>query len=189
MSNPVTFTINTLQISAISPASGAPGTSVTITGAGFGTSQGSGSVLLGSTNGVVVRWSDTQIVATVAPSALTGIVDVQQNGQWSNAMSFTVPGGNVTLLPNLIKMVVGDTHAVQALGSNGQSVTGLTWASSDTNVVSLSTDDPPILTAVAAGHVTITAGDASTDVTVFADALPLGTVLWSNLGARGDYGA
>jgi hypothetical protein len=79
-------------------------------------------------------------------------------------------------------MVVGDTHTIQALNSAGQPVTGLTWASSDTTVVSLSTDDPPILTAVAAGHVTITAGTASADVTVSAAVLPVGTVLWSNPG-------
>ncbi|HKV39297.1 MAG TPA: hypothetical protein VJX67_08795 [Blastocatellia bacterium] len=54
--------------------------------------------------------------------------------------------------------------------------------------MSLSTDDPPVLTAVAAGHVTITAGTsptspaASTDVTVSAGPLSLGTVLWSNPG-------
>jgi hypothetical protein len=54
--------------------------------------------------------------------------------------------------------------------------------------VSLSTDDPPILTAVAAGHVTIIAGAASADVTVSdptllpGGTLPLGTVIWSNPG-------
>jgi hypothetical protein len=45
-----------------------------------------------------------------------------------------------------------------------------------------STDNPPILTAVAAGHVTITAGDASADVTVSAVSLSIGTVIWSNPG-------
>jgi hypothetical protein len=49
-------------------------------------------------------------------------------------------------------------------------------------VVSLSSDDPPVLTALAAGHVTITAGTATADVTVWAGALPVGTVLWSNPG-------
>ena len=49
--------------------------------------------------------------------------------------------------------------------------------------MSLSTDDPPILTAVAAGHATITAGGASADITVTAAvSLPIGTVLWSNPG-------
>ncbi|HEY1183914.1 MAG TPA: hypothetical protein VGE89_07005, partial [Bryobacteraceae bacterium] len=81
---------------------------------------------------------------------------------------------------------MGDTHTIQALGAAGTSVTGLTWTSSNPNVVSLSTDDPPVLTALAAGHVTIIAGTApnaaSADVTVWVGALPLGTVIWCNPG-------
>jgi hypothetical protein len=119
----------------------------------------------------------------VGPTALTGVARVEQNGAWSNAGSFAVPSGNpVALLPNLLNMVVGDTHTVQAVNSTGQPVTGLTWTSSDPTVVSLSTDNPPLLTAVAAGHVTVTAGSASIDVTVSAADLPLGTVTWSNPG-------
>jgi hypothetical protein len=49
-------------------------------------------------------------------------------------------------------------------------------------VVSLSTDDPPVLTALAPGSVTIKAGSASADVTVFAGTLPTGTLVWSNPG-------
>ena len=191
MSNAVAFTVNTLQIASVTPASGAPGTSVTTTGAGFGSSQGSGIVWLGSTAGQVTSWSDTAVVATVASGAVSGIARIEQNGVWSNAVTFTVPvsGGNsVTLSPNLLTMLVGDTHTIQALNSSGQPVTGLTWASSDPTVVSLSTDDPPLLTALAVGHVTITAGTGSADVTVSAVApglpggLPLGTVLWSVTG-------
>jgi hypothetical protein len=47
MSNAVPFTVDALQITGLSPASGAPGTSVTISGSGFGSAQGSGIVLLG----------------------------------------------------------------------------------------------------------------------------------------------
>ena len=123
------------------------------------------------------------MVAVVAYGSLTGIARVQQNSVWSNAVSFTVPSGsNVTLLPNLINMAVGDTQVIQALGPNGQPVTGLTWASSDPTVVSLSTDDPPILSALGPGHVTVTGGTASADVTVNAAPLPSGAVLWSNPG-------
>ena len=177
------FTVNTLQLASVSPASGLPGTSVTFTGAGFGSLQGSGTVWLGSTAGQVLSWSDTQIVAAVAPTAVTGIARVQQNGVWSKSFGFIVPvaGGN-TVTPAMLNMVVGDTHTIQALSPTGQPVTGLTWASSDTTVVSLSTDDPPLLTAKAAGHITITAGTASADVTVSAGALALGTVVWSNPG-------
>ncbi len=182
-SNAVPFTVNTLHIAGVSPASVSPGATVTITGTGFGASQGNGAVWLGGTAGQVVSWSDTQIVAVVAPTALTGVARIQQNGVWSNAVAFTVPAPNGnTLVPNLLNLVVGDTHTIQALNAAGQPVTGLTWASSDPTVVSLSSGDPPLLTALAAGHVTITAGTASADVTVSSGPLPLGTVLWSNPG-------
>lgn len=190
MSNAVAFTMNGLHITSISPTSGTPGASVTITGAGFGSAQGSGTVMVGSANGVNVTWTDTQITATVAATSLTGVVRVQQNGAWSNALGFTVPvaGGN-TLVPNLLNLVVGDTRTLQALSATGQTQTGLTWTSSDPTTVSLSTEDPPLLTALAAGHVTITAGTATSDVTVSAGALSLGTVLWSNPGnGSGVYG-
>jgi len=182
-SNAVSFTVPGLQITSVDPASGTAGTSVTVTGTGFGATQGTGTVLLGSTAGTVVSWSDTEVVATVASTALTGVARIQQNGTWSNAVAFTVPvTDGHTLTPNMLNLVVGDTHLMQALDSNGQPVTGLTWASSDTSVVSLSAADPPVVTAVAAGRATITAGTASADVTVSAAALPVGTVLWSNAG-------
>ena len=148
-------------------------------------------VWLGSAAGQAQSRNDTTVVATVAPAALSGIARIQQNGLLSNASYFLVqvPGGNpVTLMPSLLNMVVGDTHNIQALGANGLPVTGLAWTSSDPTVVSLSPSDPPVLTALAAGHVTITAGGASADVTVWdpsllpGGALPLGTVLWSNPG-------
>ena len=188
MSNAVPFTVDALQITSLSPASGAPGTSVTISGSGFGSSQGSGLVMIGGAAAPVTSWSDTQVVVTIPSTSLTGIVRVQQNGVWSNALTFTVPpfGGNsVTLSPNFLTMLVGDTHTIQALNSSGQPVTGLTWTSSDPAIVSLSTADPPLLTALAVGHATITAGTGSADVTVSAGdpnypgTLPLGTVLWS----------
>ena len=50
--------------------------------------------------------------------------------------------------------------------------------------VSLSTDDPPVLSALAPGHVTITAGATSADITVWPAGalLPPGTIQWSNPG-------
>ena len=190
MSNGVPFVINLPHITGITPNNGSAGTVVTVTGSGFGATQGSGTVWIGSTSGSVIGWSDTQVVAAVASGAVSGIVKIEQNGVWSNAMTFTVPtsfggGGStsVTLVPNLINMVVGGTQSIQALNSSNQSVSGLTWTSSNTSVATLSTDDPPIITAVAPGKVTITAGSASADVTVWAGStLPTGTVIWSNPG-------
>ena len=185
-SDPASFSVETLQVTGVSPASAGPGSPVTITGTGFGNLQGTGAVWLGSTYGQVMSWSDTQVVAVVAPSSLTGIVRIQQNNVWSNALTFTLPGNTTILVPNLLNMAVGDTATVQASSLTGQPLTGLTWTSSDPTVVSLSTDDPPVLTAVAPGHVTIVAGTASVDVTVtdvsLTGTLPIGTVIWSNPG-------
>ena len=53
-------------------------------------------------------------------------------------------------------MLVGATQSIEAMNSSSQSVMGLTWTSSNTVVVTLSTDDPPIIIAVAPGNATIT---------------------------------
>ncbi|PYT87372.1 MAG: hypothetical protein DMG36_25435 [Acidobacteria bacterium] len=187
-SNSVAFTVTggAPHITSINPNTGSGGTVVTIRGTGFGSSKGSGIAWIGATQASVNSWSDTQVSVTVGTSAVSGVVKIQQNGLWSNALTFTVPftsgtGGQVTLNPNVISMLVGDARSIQALGSNSQPVTGLTWMSSDTTIVTLSTDDPPFITAAAPGNATITAGGASADVTVYAGpALPVGTVIWSN---------
>lgn len=186
-SNSVAFTVSggPPQITSINPNTGSGGTVVTIQGTGFGSSQGSGIAWIGGTNAAVTLWSDTQVTATVGDSAVSGIVKIQQNGVWSNAVTFTVPStSSVTLNPNIINMLVGGTSPITALNSSGKPVAGLTWVSSDSTVVTLSNDDPPVLTAVGPGNVTITAGGASADVTVYAagTTLPLGTVLWSDPG-------
>lgn len=81
-----------------------------------------------------------------------------------------------------MNLVVGETRPLQVVDANGAAVHGLTWVVTDPTVASLSADDPPVLTALAPGHVTITAGDGSADVTVYAAALAPGTVIWSNPG-------
>ncbi|MFZ0308794.1 MAG: IPT/TIG domain-containing protein [Candidatus Sulfotelmatobacter sp.] len=189
LSNTFPFTIDSLQIANIAPNSGSAGTVVTITGGGFGNSQGSGSVLIGGTTASVVGWSDAQVMASVPSNAVSGVLKVEQNQVWSNAVAFTVPPSSegetqLTLVPTVISMVVGATQSIQAWNSSTQQLaTGLTWTSSNTAVITLSTDDPPIITAVGAGTATITAGSASADVTVYpGTTLPTGTQIWSNSG-------
>ncbi|MBZ5567618.1 MAG: hypothetical protein LAN64_07170 [Acidobacteriia bacterium] len=47
----------------------------------------------------------------------------------------------------------------------------------------ISADNPPVITAKAVGHVTITAADGTADVTVYPGPyLPIGTVKWSQPG-------
>ncbi len=89
--NTVALTVITPAITSVSPTTARAGDSITITGTGFGSSQGSGSVWLGSKlAGSYVSWSDTQIVATVASGAVTGTAQVQQGGVWANYGTFTV---------------------------------------------------------------------------------------------------
>ncbi len=185
-SNAIGFNVNIPQISSISPSAGAPGTAVTIYGSGFGTSQGSGTVTLGSMNGVVSSWGDTQVVAEVASGSQNGTVQISQNGTSSNILNFSVPASGTTtndhITPNLISMAVGDTRNLQVLDSNGVAISGLAWSVTDPTIASLSTDDPPVLTALAVGNVTINAGDGSASLTVYPGALPQGTIQWSDPG-------
>lgn len=192
LSNPYPFIVNGLQVTSVSPSSGGPGAVVTINGSGFGSSQGTGAVWLGSAGAEIIGWGTTQILAVVASNSVSGLAKVEQNGAWSNAVPFTVPvqfggggggGQSVTLTPSLLSLVVGQTQSIEAVSSSGQSVTGLAWTSSNPQIVSLSTDDPPILTALSPGHVSITAGNSSTDVTVYSGpVLPIGTTIWSDPG-------
>lgn len=60
------------MISSVSPVSGPSGTAVTITGSGFGKSQGSGTVRFNGVSAPVAGWLDSQVVATVPEGATTG---------------------------------------------------------------------------------------------------------------------
>lgn len=190
LSNAVPFAVGGPIVSGITPSSGPVGTVVTIRGFGFGALQENGAVWIGGTPAIVLEWTDTLIAAAVGQNAVSGVAKVQQNGGWSNPVPFTViglhggfGGPSMMLVPSAVSMVVGDTRSLQATDSTGQPVKGLAWVSSDPTVILLSTSDPPMLTALAPGTVTITAGGASADVSVYSGAtFPLGTTIWSNPG-------
>jgi hypothetical protein len=96
-SNSIAFTVIAPNITSVSPTSAYQGNQVTITGTNFGATQGTGSVWLGNKlAGSIVSWSNTQIVANVAATALSGSVQVQQMGVWGNSVAFTVITPNVT---------------------------------------------------------------------------------------------
>ena len=77
-SGTVAFAANSLQLLSVSPVTGGAGTTVTLTGTGFGATQSGGIVTLGSAAGTVVSWSDNTITATVVAGSITGVVRVQQ---------------------------------------------------------------------------------------------------------------
>jgi hypothetical protein len=97
-------------ITALSPASGAIDTAVTITGSGFGTAADTRAVYFNGVKASNVAWnSDTTAVARVPASALSGNVVVEVNTAKSNGMPFTVASGTglVTVSPASVTAVVG----------------------------------------------------------------------------------
>ena len=76
----------------LSPSSGLSGSSVTIAGRHFSSSQGTSTVSFNGITASVTTWSDTQIVAVVPPSATTGPVVVVVGGVASNSYIFTLLG-------------------------------------------------------------------------------------------------
>ncbi|HTJ46342.1 MAG TPA: IPT/TIG domain-containing protein [Kofleriaceae bacterium] len=66
---------NPPSLTSVSPMSGIVSSSVTITGARFGATQGSGTITIGGKPAAVTSWADTQIVAGV-PDVLPASVDV-----------------------------------------------------------------------------------------------------------------
>jgi hypothetical protein len=87
-SNGLKFTVT--QATTLSPNSGPIGTSVTITGIGFGAKQDTSTVTFNGAKAIVSSWSTTRIVTTVPGGAKTGDVIIRINGADSSAGTFTV---------------------------------------------------------------------------------------------------
>src|SRR5438093_13396251 len=145
-SNAADFTVITPNISSVTPTTAIAGTQITITGIGFGASQGSGNVWLGSTYGVVVSWRDTQLVANVAAGSTTGVAQVLQGGVWSNTVTLTIGSGpNITSV-SPTSAAIGTPVTITGTGFGNArgtgsvllgSINGLVATWSDTQIVAL----------------------------------------------------
>jgi len=78
------------NITSLNPTSGVIGTSVTISGANFGATQGASTVKFNGVTATPASWGATTIVAPVPAGAATGNVVVTVGGVASNGVSFTV---------------------------------------------------------------------------------------------------
>ena len=89
-SNGLSFTVTSPapSITSVSPSTGPVGSSVTIAGANFGTTQGT--VTFNGVAATPTSWSAASIVALVPSGATTGNVVVTAGGQTSNGVLFTV---------------------------------------------------------------------------------------------------
>ena len=82
--------------------------------------------------------------------------------------------------PQEINLLVGQTRTIWVRDSSGHAVTGMVWTTSNPSVLSLSTDDPPVLTAVAPGTAVVYVVGMPILVTVYSGtSLPAGASVWS----------
>jgi hypothetical protein len=77
-------------LTSLSAIAGAPGTSITISGVNFGTTQGSSALTFNGTPAIPSSWTATSITAPVPNGATTGNVVVTVGGQASNGLKLIV---------------------------------------------------------------------------------------------------
>jgi hypothetical protein len=121
-SSGIVFTVTAPPtITSLSPNFGPVGTSVTINGANFGSSQGTSIVTFNGTPATTfTSWSPTSIVVAVPSGATPGNVVVTESGVQSNGINFTVTtsSGNVALVQHRSVDAGSTTSAFLAFSSN-----------------------------------------------------------------------
>jgi Bacterial Ig domain/IPT/TIG domain len=88
-SNGVNFTVPPV-ISSLTPNGGLPGTNITVSGSGFGATQGTGTITFNGTAATPTSWGVSSIVVPVPTGATTGNVVVTVQGVASNGQYFPV---------------------------------------------------------------------------------------------------
>ena len=159
-SNGVPFTVTTApSIISLNPTSGPVTTSVTITGANFGATQGSSSVAFNGTAATPSGWSATSITVPVPAAATTGNVVVTVGGIASNGVAFTVlvaPGvtslnptsGPVATSVTITGTNFGATQGSSSVSFSGTAATPTAWSATSITV--------PVPTGAATGNVVVT---------------------------------
>lgn len=104
-------------VSALYPASGQVGASVTIVGQRFGAMQGANTIKFNGTTATPTQWSDTVIKAPVPAGATTGAVVVKVSNQPSPDTTFTVvvAGGMAGTISRVTGGTAISSASVQAL--------------------------------------------------------------------------
>jgi endoglucanase len=155
-------------ITAISPTSGSPGTTVTITGTNFSATASANTVIFGSTAATVTAATTTSLRVTV-PNIAAGAVNVTVTvaGKSSNAVSFTVTTAT-TPTPTItsISPTSGTPGtAVTITGTNFSATTSaniVTFGSATATVTSATTTSLHVTVPnIAAGAVNVTVAVAS----------------------------
>jgi hypothetical protein len=152
------------SLTTVSPTSGPVGTSVTITGANFGGTQGTSALTFNGTTATPTSWSGTSVVALVPSGATTGNVMVTVGGQASNWVSFAVtapsPPPSLTSV-NPTSGVVGSSVTITGTDFGAAQGTSTLWFNSTLAIpISWSRSNvvAPVPSGATTGNVIVTVG-------------------------------
>ncbi|MGJ5814497.1 beta strand repeat-containing protein [Paludibaculum fermentans] len=188
-SNSVPFSISsTPVITSLSSTSGPVGASIVISGANFGSSQGTNTVKFHGLIALVSSWSSTSIIATVPTGATSGNVVVTVGGNSSNGVNFTVSSGPgiSSLTPNLAPIGAtviisgtnfGATQATSTVTFNSVSASVQSWSATSITVT--------VPTGAVSGNVVVNVGVASNGVPFTVVQAPSITSVAPNTGQPG----
>ena len=178
-------------IKSVWPAAAGYEIPVYIYGEHFGSTQGNSYVSFNGTTAPVSYWSDSEVDVTVPDGARSGPLSLTVDGMPGNSVAFRVVLGNrattqpAVILPDAMYLVPGDFRSVQLLDPQGNPVSGGTWSIGDSSIASVSTDDPPRVTAKQFGdtilNVTGSGFSASAEIHVVPAAVfeTPGTISWT----------
>jgi YD repeat-containing protein len=162
-------------ITSLSSYSGYAGSTVTVTGTNYGSTQGSSTVAFNGTLASVTTWGSTSVVVTVPAGATTGNVIVTVSGVASNGVSFTALSPAITSVsttsgPPGIPTTITGTNFGSSQGSstvtfNGTAATVTSWSATSIAVT--------VPTGATTGNVVVTvSGNASNGTTFTVTAGP-----------------
>jgi len=165
-----TVTSPTLSVTSTSPSSGLVGTSVTVTGSGFGSTQGTSTVSFNGAFGTPTSWSNTTIVVPVPAAATSGNVDVTVGGVTGVGPIFTVnPPPIVASLSPLSGLAgssvtvaganFGATQGTSTVKFNGIAATATSWGATSITAV--------VPTGATTGSVVVTVGSGASNAETF----------------------
>jgi RHS repeat-associated protein len=140
-------------INSLTPPAGQLGNTITLSGTGFGSSQGNSTVQFNSVVASVSSWSDTSISVTVPANATSGPVSVTVDGVTSAGVSFTVLGQLTVagIAPSVAPVGATVTIIGTGFGPTQSNSTANLYGATATNIISWS--DTQIVAVVPSGAV------------------------------------
>lgn len=179
-----------LTISA--PADGSTASSAAVTVSGSASDSLSG-VASATCNGTAAPLSGGAFSCNISLNVGVNLIvvratDLAGNVAGSNfhvSLPGTLPAPNaIQITPGAANLLVAQTQQFTAVDDLGRPRSDATWTVSDNTIATISTDNSPLLTAVAVGHVTLTASvqskSAQIQVKILSGtSLPTGTARWS----------